>query len=119
MEEKRISIREERMMMTMTRAQPTLRTPPWRDAGNGNFDLDPAHLGATLRELALRAHQLVRATDASRTAPGPVASDLEQELTEVHSRIIQLERSIEEQDLGDNLASYVSALRQRVEERLA
>jgi len=108
-------------MMMMTRAQPTLWTPPRHDAGSGNFDLelDPAHLGATLRELALRAYQLVRATDATRTAPGPVASDLEQELTEVHARIVQLERSLNEQDLGDDLTSYVSALRQRVEERLA
>jgi hypothetical protein len=98
------------MMMTMTRAQPTVRTPPRRDAGSENFDLDPARLGATLRELAMRAHQLVRATD-------PTAQ--EQELTEVHSRIVRLERSLREQDLGDDLASYVSALRQRVEERLA
>jgi hypothetical protein len=111
-----ISIREERTMMTMTRAQPTLRTPPRRDAGSGNFDLDPAHLGATLRELAMRAHQLVRTTSA---APGPVESDLEQELTDVLARIVQLERSLTEQDLGDDLVSYVSALRQRVEEHLA
>jgi len=96
-------------MMTMTRAQPTLRTPPRRDTGSGHFDLDAADLSATLRELAMRAHQLVRATDASKR---------EQELTEVHARIVQLERSLDQQDLG-GLASYVSALRQRVEERLA
>jgi hypothetical protein len=74
------------------------------------LDLDPAHLGATLRELAMRAHQLVRATEAPAQ---------EQELTKVHSRIVQLERSLGQQDLGDDLTSYVSALRQRVEERLA
>ena len=43
------------MMMTMTRAQPTLRTPPRRDAGSGHIDLDAADLSATLRELAMRA----------------------------------------------------------------
>jgi hypothetical protein len=97
-------------MMTMTRAQPTLRTPPRRDAGSGHFDLlDPSQLSATLRELAMRAHQLVRAGDATAH---------EQELTEVHTRIVQLERSLDKQDLGD-LASYVSALRQRVEQHLA
>jgi hypothetical protein len=95
--------------MMMTRAQPTLRTPPRRDAGSGYFDHDPAYLSATLRELAMRAHYLVRAADTTAH---------EQELTEVHSRIVQLERNLNEQDLGD-LASYVSALRQRVEERLA
>jgi hypothetical protein len=105
--------------MMMTRAQPTLRTPPRRDAGSGHFDLDAAHLSATLRELAMRAHQLVRATDGSRTTPRSDVSDQEQELTDVHARIVQLERSLDDQDLGDDLASYVSALRQRVEERLA
>ncbi len=99
-------------MMTMTRAQPTLRTPPRRDAGSGHFDLlDPSQLSATLRELAMRAHQLVRA----RRRDGPPTNE---ELTEVHSRIVQLERSLDKQDLGD-LASYVSALRQRVEQHLA
>ncbi len=93
----------------MTRAQPTLRTPPRRDAGSGHLELDAARLSATLRELAMRAHQLVRATDSSAQ---------EQELTEVHGRIVQLERSLDGQALGD-LPSYVSALRQRVEERLA
>jgi hypothetical protein len=105
-------------MIMMTRAQPTLRTPPRREAESGHFDLDPANLGATLRELAMQAHQLVRATDVTRRAPGPIASDQERELTEVLARIVQLERTLDEQDLGD-LASYVSALRHRVEERLA
>ncbi len=93
----------------MTRAQPTLRTPARREAGGGHFDLDPARLSATLRELAMRAHKLVRAADSPAQ---------ERELTEVHGRIVQLERSLDGQELGD-LASYVSALRQRVEERLA
>jgi hypothetical protein len=110
-------------MITMARAQPTLRTPPRRDAESGNSNiysnLDAAHLSATLRELAMRAHQLVRATDPARSAPGPMPSDLERELTEVYSRIVQLERSLDEQEVGNGLASYVSALRQRVAERLS
>jgi hypothetical protein len=97
------------MMIMMTRAQPTLRTPPRRDGGSGQFDLDAADLSATLRELAMRAHQLVRTTDAPKR---------EHELTEVLGRIIQLQRSLDQQELG-SLATYVSALRQRVEERLA
>ena len=47
-----------------------------------------------------------------------MAADMQRELTEVLARIVQLERSLDQQDLG-GLASYVSALRQRVEERLA
>ena len=35
-------------MMTMTRAQPTLRTPPRRKVGSGHFDLlDPSQLSAS------------------------------------------------------------------------
>jgi hypothetical protein len=93
--------------MVLTRAQPTLRTQPRRDAVSGY--VDPASLSATLRELAMEAHRLVRATDGA---------DHEQELTEVHERIVQLERSLDQHKLGD-LATYVSALRQRVEEHLA
>ena len=111
-------------MMMMTRAQPVLRTPPRRDAesgnnSNSNGNLDAAHLSATLRDLAMRAHQLVRATDPTRTVPGPMASDMQRELIDVHSQIVQLERSLDEQDVGNGLASYVSALRQRVAERLS
>ncbi len=95
--------------MTMTRAQPTLRTPPRRDVGSTHTEVDPVQLGAALRELALQAYQLIRAEDRLQH---------ESELTEVHSRIIQLERRLGEQDLY-SLASYVSALRQRVEEYLA
>jgi hypothetical protein len=120
---KRISTSEERTMIMMTRAQPVLRTAPRRDAESGNnssnSNLDAAHLSVTLRELAMRAHQLVRATDPARTGPGPMAADLERELTEVHLQIVQLERSLDAQDVGNNLATYVSALRQRVAERLS
>jgi hypothetical protein len=108
-------------MITMTRAQPVLRIPPRRDAesGSSNSNLDAASLSAKLRELAMRAHELVRATDPARTRPGPMAADMQRELIDVHSQIVQLERSLDEQEVGNGLASYVSALRQRVAERLS
>ena len=62
----------------MKQAQPPLRKLVRRDQGTS--DLDPAKLGATLRELAWRAHQLVRAIDRS----GPGMNNSEQELKEVH-----------------------------------
>jgi hypothetical protein len=95
----------------MKQAQPTLRKPPRRDPGDSH--LEPSKLGATLRELSLRAHQLVRAIDAS----DPGADELEQELTEVHAQIVRLERSLGAHQL-DDLVIYVSALRQRVAECL-
>jgi hypothetical protein len=96
----------------MKNAQPTLRKPVRRNAGGG--DLDPSKLGATLRELALRAHQLVRATDG----PGSVPGETERQLEEVHEQIVHLQRSLGSHRLGE-LATYVTALRERVEERLA
>lgn len=96
----------------MKHAQPTLRKPIRRDAGG--HDLDPAKLGATLRELSLRAHQLVRASGASHLG----ADESEQELAEVHAQIVRLERTLDAHHL-DDLAVYVSALRQRVAECLA
>ena len=98
--------------MIMNKAQPTFRKPPLRDQESS--DLDPAKLSATLRELALRAHQLVRAMDGSGS--GAVGS--EEELMEVHSQIVRLQRNLGSHQLED-LATYVSALRERVEECLA
>jgi hypothetical protein len=98
--------------MIMNKAKPTFRKPPQRDPGSS--DLDPAKLGNTLRELALRAHQLVRATDGS----GPGADGSEEELTEVHAEIVRLQRNLGSHQL-DDLATYVAALRERVEECLA
>jgi hypothetical protein len=98
--------------MIMKHAKPTLRKPPARD--HGSSDLDPAKLSTTLRELALRAHQLVRASDAS----GPGAENSEEELTEVHDQIVRLQRNLGSHEFED-LATYVSALRERVEECLA
>jgi hypothetical protein len=98
--------------MIMDQAQPTLRKPPLRDQGSGN--LDPAKLSTTLRELALRAHQLVRAIDGS----GPGADGAEEELTELLAQIVRLQRNLRSHQLVD-LATYIAALRERVEECLA
>jgi hypothetical protein len=107
--------------MLLKNAQPTLRKPLRRDLGSG--DHDPAALSSTVRELALRAHQLVRAIDVRKPGPGggtdaTSPSELGYELTELHARIVQLQRKLPAQKFGE-LALYVSALRQRVEERLA
>jgi hypothetical protein len=95
--------------MIVNQAQPTLRKAPLRDQGSG--DLDPAKLSTTLRELAMRAHELVRAIDGS----GPGADE---SLVEVHAQIVRLQRNLGSHRL-DDLATYVSALRERVEESLA
>jgi hypothetical protein len=96
----------------MKNAQPTLRKPPRRDIGHS--ELEPSKLGTTLRELAVRAHQLVRVLD---TADMP-REEAEQELAEVHTQIVRLQRSLNAQQLSE-LATYVSALRQRVAECLS
>ncbi len=83
---------------------------------------DPAASSAMLRELAVRAHRLVREMDDARSRPVSVIDqgtlfNLEQELIELRSEIIQLERRLQAQSLG-GLAAYVVALRQRVEDSL-
>jgi hypothetical protein len=98
--------------MMMKQAKPTLRNLPRRDSGSSN--LDPANLSIMLRELALRAHQLVRAVDAS--FPGTADSE-HAELAEVHAQILSLQRKLGSHQLND-LGTYVSALRERVEEYL-
>lgn len=81
---------------------------------------DPAASSATLRELAVRAHRLVREMNESRMQPVSEIDqgtlfNLERELIELRSEIIQLERRLQAQSLG-GLAAYVVALRQRVED---
>ena len=106
--------------MLLKEAHPTIHKLRRREAAG--LEHDPASLGAELRELAVRAHRLVRAMDETRSRP---ASDLdagelfnlERELIELHSEIIQLQKRLCTQDLG-TLAAYVSALRQRIEEYL-
>jgi hypothetical protein len=107
--------------MLLKEAQPTIHKLRRREAAG--LEHDPASLSAELRELAVRAHRLVRATDGSRSQPTPDAQagvlfNLGQELIELRSEIVRLEQKLRAQNLGGLLA-YVSALRQRVEENLA
>jgi hypothetical protein len=94
----------------MKSAQSTLRKPPRREHGKSDFE--PSKLGSTLRDLAVRAHQLVRDLDTSDSR-----AEKAQELAEVHAQIVRLQRVLNANQL-DELATYVSALRQRVAECL-
>ena len=109
--------------MTSTRAKPIRRAHASVHAraieGNRDVRHDPAGLGATLRDLASRAHGAVRALDAS-SGPGSdpaQAADSLRELAELHPRIVQLQRCVDA-ETQQGLASYLSALRRAVEERL-
>ena len=95
----------------MKNAQPTLRKPPRREYVN--TELEPSKLASTLRDLAVRAHQLVRALDTAELPREEAA----EELAEVHTQIVRLQRILNAHQL-DELATYVSALRARVEECL-
>jgi hypothetical protein len=97
-------------------AKTTIRKPPRRDQGPSNHD--PAQLSASLRELALRAFQLVRARDGSASEFGRGADYSENDLNDVHAQIVQLQRELRAHHM-DDLAAYVTALRERVEECLA
>jgi hypothetical protein len=97
-------------MMTLKQTQPTLRTSPQRDRASG--DLDPAEIGATLSELALRVYRVVRDADGL----GP--DDSGRELDEVRAQIVRLQQNVGT-EMGDEIARYVSAVRALVEERLA
>ncbi len=109
--------------MTSTPAKPVRRThAPGQsravEAGHG-APHDPAGLGATLREVAGRAHRAVRSIDgASRAGASPAqAADALRELAELYPRIVQLQRCV---DSGsqEGLGLYVAALRREVEGRL-
>jgi hypothetical protein len=107
--------------MLLTEALPTLQRPRRREPVV--IESDPAVLSASLRELAVRSHRLVRSADELRSRSMSDADpgfrfNLQQELFELRSEIAQLERRLKAQNLGD-LAAYVSALRQRVAESLA
>ena len=96
----------------MKYAQPTLRKSLRRDPASS--DLDPAKLGAALRELSVRARQLVRAMATADDRAG----ESKKELAEIYAQIVRLQRSLNAHHL-DELATYVAALRQRVAESLA
>jgi translation initiation factor 2B subunit (eIF-2B alpha/beta/delta family) len=101
--------------MIMRQAKTTLLKPPRRELGVS--DHDPAQLSASLRELALRAFQLVRTRDGSTSEFERGAESCEKELKDVHEQIVQLQRALRAQHMND-LAVYVTALRERVEECL-
>jgi hypothetical protein len=106
--------------MILTQAPPDQRKA--RRCGHVSV-YDPSHLATSIRELAVRAHRLVRAADLAGPMPClrlrfAVASDLDWELTDVHAQIARLERTLRTHGL-DALAAYVWALRQKVEEYLA
>ena len=104
--------------MISTPAKPSRRTPPHprRNQGTRNVFHDPAELSTALRELAVRAHHAVRASQALRSNPeadADLVAESDRELSELHVRIVQLQRSVHSQSLT-GLAPYVEALRQKV-----
>ena len=108
--------------MLLKEAQPTLQKPRRREPAS--VEHDPASLSAKLRELAVRAHRLVRAIDETRSRPASRArcrSALQPGTRADRAATPRSSSSsgdFDAQNLGD-LAAYVSALRQRVEEYLA
>ncbi len=102
--------------MITRNAKPTPRKIIRRDLGSAEHD--PAQLSAKLRELSMRAFQLVRARDASASDFGGRPKISQAELEDVRTQIIQLQRTLRTHHM-DGLAAYVTALRDRVEECLS
>ena len=113
----------EKRTMTSTRAKPIHRDHAAVHARaierRRDVRYDPAGLGATLRDLASRAHCAVRAIDAASGPRSDAAQAAEslQELAELHPQIVQLQQCVDAES-QQGPASYVSALRRAVEERL-
>ncbi len=109
--------------MTLTLAEPIHRAPTRVAAPvveeSRDVRYDPAGFGAALREVAARAHRAVRALDGTsgRGAVAATAADPLRELSELHPRIVQLQRCLDAES-QHGLASYLSALRREVELRL-
>src|SRR5262249_39750157 len=81
--------RQERTML-LKEAQPTLQRPRRREPAL--IESDPATLSASLRELAVKAHRLVRSVDELHSQPASEADagycfNLDQELRELRSEI--------------------------------
>ena len=107
--------------MNSGQSQATLRRPQRREPTSSEHDA--ATLSASLRDLAIRAHRLIRGEPGSgwgRTleTTAELSSEAEQALTEVHAQVVQLQRRLRAQNLHE-LAAFVYALRRRVEDRLA
>jgi hypothetical protein len=104
--------------MISTRALPTRRSTPQprRKLATAQAFQDPADLSDALRALAVSAHRAVRASQALRSSAEPAAEKLaasRRVLSELHSRIVQLQRSVSSQALS-GLTPYVEALRRKV-----
>ena len=107
--------------MLLKEAQPAHQKLRRREPASHTHD--PATLSGEMRDLAVRAHGLVRAIDKLRSEPAPAAAagvlfNLEQQLVELRAEIVRLERGLRTQNL-DDLTAYVAALRQRVDEYVA
>jgi hypothetical protein len=76
-----------------------------------NSRRDAADMAASLRSLATRAHEAVKAFETRRHRPPS------EELAELMAAIHQLENDFRTQNLHD-LIPYVAALRHQVETRL-
>ena len=76
-----------------------------------NYRRDAADMAASLRSLATRAHEAVKAFESRKHRPGG------HELAELLAAIHELENDFRAQNL-DDLVPYVTALRQQVETRL-
>jgi hypothetical protein len=85
---------------------------------------DPANLSDTLRALTVRAHRALRVSKDSGDT-GNRYSDSQRELAQLRAQIVQLEQQIVQLERHvhaqtlPSLASYLAALRRRVEEHLA
>ena len=73
---------------------------------------DAADLAATLRALATRAHEAVKATGDH------AEGSMRRELSDLRNAIAQLEDDFRSQNLN-TMVSYVAALREQVEAKLA
>jgi hypothetical protein len=102
--------------MILKEARPIIRRPVRGEPSSPGRD--PANLSALLRELALESYQLVRQLNGTDADTESARRVHQQKLIEVHERIVALQRSLRLQHL-DDLAAYVSALRQRLEQRLS
>ena len=101
--------------MLAQRVQPNLRKSLRHHLPR--VESDPAYLSAKLRELALRTYHAVR----MKSDPGPgdgqqsvLHSPSRHDWADLHSQIVHLERALDAQHL-ESLASYVAALRQKIE----
>jgi hypothetical protein len=105
------------MTQTMQKRFSRTSSPPHVPAFEGramrpHTRRDAAEMAATLRSLATRAHQAVKAFE---TRQHRLAGS---ELTELVSAICQLEDDFRKQELH-HLVPYVAALRHQVQTRLA